>query len=490
MRRSAALGALLFVAVLASRAPFAAQTLWAHDSVLYARALEQGFHVDHELRNERPHAPGYILYVASADLVRHAGGLGSNEALILVSMVASALGAAGLFLLARRRLPERAALLAGAAYGANPLVWQYSDVAMPYAVLGLGSIAIAWAGVCARGRGMRRALVATATFGVAAGFRQDLLILLAPLWLWCLWPLGARRIALLAAALVAVCAAWLVPTVLLSGGPAEYLTALRSQAGYVGATYSVVAQGTPALLANGAMTAYALGWGTLLVAPLAIAAALVTAWRVWRRGATDEAAFALMWSVPPILVYALLHIGDWGYVLSALPGVYVLAARWVARAGDAAGRRRVVAVAASWATLVALPALVFVGTSAPFSASNIAGHDHELLTRFTYVRDHYPAKRTLILTREDFLLVRYYLPAYPTLQYDPEPYVRGSRKLRAGQVDRVVVFTPGLSPQRASDVRRVACAKGIEFVYLDVVPGTVLEFSGERYAVAPRPDAP
>lgn len=490
MRRTAAVAALLFIAVLVSRAPFGAQTLWAHDSVLYARAIEQGFHVDHDLRNERPHAPGYILYVGSADLVHHAGGLGSNEALILVSMVASALGAAALFLLARRHLPEWAALVAGAAYAANPLVWQYSDVAMPYAVLGLGSIAVAWAGLWARGRGMRRALVATVVFGVAAGFRQDLLILLAPLWLWCVWPLGIRRVAVLGASLVAVCITWLVPTVLLSGGPADYLMALRSQAGYVSATYSVVAQGTPALLANAAMTVYALGWGTLLVAPLAVAAALVTARRAWRRGAIDEAAFSLVWCVPPILVYAMLHIGDWGYVLSALPGVYVLAARLVARAGEAAGPRRQVAVAASWATLVALPALVFVATSAPFSASSIASHDHELLTRFTYVRDQYAAERTLILTREDFLLVRYYLPAYPALQYDPEPYVRGSRRIRAGKVDRIVVFTPGLSPQRAADVRRVACAKGIEFVYLDVVPGTVLEFSGERYAVAPPPFMP
>ncbi len=487
MRRAAALAACLFVAVLMSRAPFAAQTLWAHDSVLYARALQQGFHVDDELRNERPQAPGYILYVESADLAHHAGGLDSNAALILISALASALGAAALFLLTRRFVADGIAVLAGIAYAANPLVWQYSDIAMPYTVLGLGSIVVATAVLRTRGRGMRAALVATAVFGVAAGFRQDLLLLLAPLWIWSVWSLGPRRAAMAVLALVGVCMTWLVPTVVLSGGVDDYFTALSSQAGYVGESYSVVAQGAPALLANAAMTAYALGWGTLLIAPLAAVATIVAARRAWTARRIDDAAFALLWCVPPVIVYATLHIGDFGYVLSALPGLYLLGARSVSAAAEAAGRRRSLVVGGAWSALAVVPAIIFVAAPAAFSATTIATHDHELGARFAYVRDHFSSQRTLILTREDFLLVRYYLPDYRARQYDPEPYVHFSRRIRAGHVDRVVVFTPGLEPQRSADVRKVACAKGIEFVYLDVLPGTVLEFTGERYAVASPP---
>ncbi|HYK96959.1 MAG TPA: hypothetical protein VEU77_01070, partial [Candidatus Acidoferrales bacterium] len=84
MRRTAALAGLLVAVVLLTRAPFAAQTLWAHDSVLYARAVEQGFHVDDELRVQRPHPPGYILYVGAAD-VASAAGLGANDALVLIA---------------------------------------------------------------------------------------------------------------------------------------------------------------------------------------------------------------------------------------------------------------------------------------------------------------------------------------------------------------------------------------------------------------------
>ena len=53
-------------------------------------------------------------------------------------------------------------------------------------------------------------------------------------------------------------------------------------------------------------------------------------------------------------------------------------------------------------------------------------------------------------------------------------------------MNRIVVFTAGLVPEVARDVRRVECAKGkgIQLVYLDVVPGSILEFRGERYAIA------
>lgn len=486
MTRARWLALAIFAVVLASRAPFGAQTLWAHDSVLYARALEQGFHVDDELRKQRPHAPGYILYVATADLA-HDAGLDSNSALVLISALASALGAALLFLLSRRFVPDRIAVLAAIAYAANPLVWQYSEIAFPYTVLGAGSIIVATAALGARGRGLGAVLVASAVFAIAAGFRQDLLVLLAPLWLWSVWPLGPRRAAIAALVVAGVSLGWLVPTIALSGGIGDYVVALRSQATYVGTTYSIVGQGTPALVTNAAMTAYALAWGTLLVAPLAITAALVVAWRMRR---TRDEAFALVWCVPPVILYATLHIGEWGYALSALPALYLLAARAVSAAADAAGTRRWMAAGPAWGALVALPAVVFLATPAPFSAAAIRAHDHELTARFTYVRDHYTSERTLILTREDFLLVRYYLPDYNARQYDPEPYVRLSRRMRVGKVDRVVVFTPGLAPERAAEVRKVACAKGIEFVYLDVNPDAVLQFVGERYAVAPTPDIP
>jgi len=133
--------------------------------------------------------------------------------------------------------------------------------------------------------------------------------------------------------------------------------------------------------------------------------------------------------------------------------------------------------------LIAVPALCFAAAPMPFSAATIAAHDDELSAHVAYVRDNYEPRSTLILTREDFLLVRYYLPGFRTRQYDPEPFTSASRRMRAGRVERIVVFTAGLVPDRPLDVRRALCRKGIELVYMDVVPGAVLEFRGERYAI-------
>jgi hypothetical protein len=477
VRRSRRLALALFIVVLASRAPFAAHTLWAHDSALYANALERGFHVDDELTKQRPHPPGYLFYVASAGVAR-AAGLGSNEALVLISEIASALAAAALFLLARRWMREAIALIAACAFAAAPLVWQYSEIAYPYTTLALGSIAVAAACLTARGRGLRAAIGAGVVLALAGGFRQDLLLLLAPLWLWAIAPLG--RQAFIACGAVAVTTlAWLVPSALLSDGPLEYLGALRVQVDYVRATYSVDMQGLPALVGNAMATSWALSWGLFMVGPLAVAALVVAARRSIR---SDDDRFFALWIVPPIAVYLVLHIGDWGYVLSLLPAFYLLGGRALEAIHLRPATPGRPMLAAAWTTSVVLPALVFAFGDAPFSAHAVARHDSELSERVAYVRNEFEPRTTLILTREDFLLVRYYLPEFRSRQHDPEPFTRASRRMRTGSAERIVVFTPGLVPDE--HVRRAKCRNGVDFVYLDVIPGAVLEFRGERYAIA------
>lgn len=482
MRRTVLAAAILVFLVLSSRGPFAARTLWAHDSVLYANALEHGFHVDDTLEDERPHAPGYVFYVAAAG-VAHAAGFGSNEALVLVSALASALGALAIFLLARRWTRDGVAFITALAYAANPLVWQYSEIAYPYTVLALGSLLVAACCLEARGRGVAHGVAASVVFGIVGGFRQDLLLLLLPLWLWSIAPLG-RRALMPAAGLLLGCAAWLVPTIALSGGASDYLDALRGQASYVTDAYSVAAQGLPALITNIGATSWAVAWGLFVIAPLAVASLALMVRRAIVARDVDDAAFFLLWTLAPLTVYVVVHIGDWGYVLSALPGLYLLSGRGLEKLLVLArARRREMYLAAS-SLLVAVPAVCFATSPIPFSAAAIAAHDDGLSARVGFVRDNYQPRSTLILTREDFLLVRYYLPEFRTRQYDPEPFTRASRRMRAGRVERIVVFTAGLVPDRPLDVRRAQCRKGVELVYMDVVPGSVLEFRGERYAVA------
>src|SRR5262249_26881670 len=126
--------ALIFVATVATRVPFATAHLYAWDSTLYARALEHGFHVTADPATASPHPPWYIWVVAVAALVRYVLG-DSNAALVTVSILASALAAAAFYLIARRSVREPVAITGAGAFALSPVIWFYGEVAYPYTVL-------------------------------------------------------------------------------------------------------------------------------------------------------------------------------------------------------------------------------------------------------------------------------------------------------------------------------------------------------------------
>ncbi len=479
--RPAHIAAALFALTLATRVPFVSGQLWAWDSVLYARALEDGFHVDYVTATQRPHPPGYLLYVAVAAFARQVTG-DSNSALVVVSMIASALAAAALFLFTRRFASDRSAVFVALGFALSPLVWQYSEVAYPYTLLGLLTITLAACFTYTHARGLTAALIASAAFGATAGFRQDLLMILGPLWIWTVWPLSWRGRAAATGVVLLGCLAWFIPTAMLSGGLFAYGEAVARQSDFVRVTHSVLAQGLPALATNLTTTLYAMGWGLGLFALPVLAIALFEGYRAIRQGRLaigQHEAPLILWIAAGLVLYVGVHIGDLGYVLSILPALFVVAAIAIDRAVVVPERARRLALAAG----VLMPTLVFTTSSAPFSAAAVARHDWELASRVAYVREHYLANTTLLLAREDFLLVRYYLPEYRTWFHDRDPYSRTFRRKRAPEVNAIVVFTPQLQAT-SLDARRVTCAKDVDLVYLAIEPGSIVELHDDRYTIA------
>jgi len=432
--------ALVAVTVLASRVPFASKTLWAWDSVLYARALENGFHVGTDLADQRPHPPGYVFYVAAAAAFR-LFTRDSNAALVIISVVASALTAAAIFLLCRRYADRALAIVVALGAASAPLVWTYGEVAMPYALLGLLSVALAVALRDARSRLWPAALIASAALGLAAGFRQDVLLLLGPLWLWMLAARPWRERALCVAAVGIACLAWFAPSALLSGGPAAYLSSLSGQAARVSELSP--AAGSDALLRNILLTVYALWWGLLGFALLLVAA--IIAALSSRRRLSEETTFVALWLIPAALVYVTIHIGDPGYLMSMLPGLYVACAALLAPLARAAPRP----ILAFAALLVTLNMAVFVVADPPFSAGAIARHDRSLETRVGFVKERFAPGSTVILAQSEYLTARYYLPEYRVLFFGDEPEVlsRAAREVRITTPTTLVLFG-GLSSSR------------------------------------------
>jgi hypothetical protein len=73
--------------------------------------------------------------------------------------------------------------------------------------------------------------------------------------------------------------------------------------------------------------------------------------------ARDERRFLLLWAVPPLLVFLLVHTGQVGYVLIVVPVVYLVLARGLDR--GLAGRLRPQVAAAGLAVLVVIDVVGF-----------------------------------------------------------------------------------------------------------------------------------
>lgn len=482
MKRALAVAAVLGAAVVVSRAPLATQLLWQWDSVLYARALEDGFHVDHVLRDSRPHPPGYVFYVALAGLFR-AALRDSNASLVAVSILASAIAAILVFVFARRFAGDGRATVAAAGFAFSPLVWFYGEVAYPYTTLAALAIALAMLFWIARERSDRSRVLASLLFGVAAGFRQDALLLFGPLWLWTIWRGSARARLASGAAVVLGSLAWAVPTVALSGGPAEYLESLGRQTAGVAASYSVALNGLAALGYNAAFTLDALVWGlagcgALLVALAAAHAAVRLRDRRTRIVLGERHAFFALWIVPPLGFYLAVHIGEWGYVLSVLPACYVLAALLLPR-GRSSLRLAATALVVSGAVLF------LYAPGSHFSYLAQREHDRVVAAKVAFIRANFDGRATVVLAREDYLHVRYYLTEYTAWYHDPDPYaprLRVNRRMPR-TASAVVLFSATLQPMRQQEVKALAVGDGVTLRYLPVDPDGVVEFSGTRFGV-------
>jgi 4-amino-4-deoxy-L-arabinose transferase-like glycosyltransferase len=464
-----AVAAVLAGLVLVARVPFASHTLWAWDSVLYARALEQGFHVGVDLTDQRPHPPGYVFYVglaAALRLLTH----DSNAALVIISIVASALTAAAVYLLCRRYADRPLSMIVALGAASAPLAWTYGEIAMPYALLGLLSVALAVSLRDARSRRWPAAIIASAGLGLAAGLRQDVLLLLGPLWLWLLVSRTWRDRVLCVAAVGIAALTWIVPSAALSGGLAAYLASLGGQAARVSELSP--AAGSDALLRNVLLTVYALWWGLLGFALLLVAAigAAFTA----RRRLSEDALFFALWLIPAALVYVTIHIGDPGYLMSMLPGLYVACAALLAPIA-----RRAAALVVPWTALfVVMNAVVFILGDSPFSASAITRHDRVVNQRVASIRGHAPSS-IVVLARSEYLTARYYLPDYRVL-FDgaaPEVLSSAAREVRVAGPTIVYFFGSIPSPFPAAvtlgsggDVPAGAIAPGATLIAYDLEP--------------------
>ncbi|HEU4369411.1 MAG TPA: glycosyltransferase family 39 protein [Methylomirabilota bacterium] len=454
---------VLSVLTVLSRLPYRARMLYNWDAVQFALALGEYDVVKHQ-----PHPPGYILYVALGRLAH--GWVGdAAAAYVLLAVAFSGAGTFVVYLLARVIYDRPTALTAAALLAVSPLFWFYGTVGLSYTGEALMASVVAYFAFRALRGSETDAWLAAGYLGLAGGLRQSLLVLLLPLWLVSVVA-GVRRLRVVVAGVAIMSLAvlaWFVPMVWLTGGLERYLEASRQLADTMVRPTSILGGPLDVTLR---MSRYLLESVLVALGPLAVVALLVP-WYVRHHGWGRREWFLLVWTVPPVLVYTLVHFGQAGYVLTFLPALVILLARVLlaalARVAERVPRATArVALAAAAVTVIVVANGAFFVSARPLprdfdtpkaawrkaaeheafdwifsrTAAALRQHEEVMTTFVTAIRGLYPPADTAILTElgntRSYPWLRhamFYLPEYAIYE------------LRVGDL------TPGYyTPQRAA----------------------------------------
>src|SRR5262245_17111041 len=359
---------VLSLITVLSRLPYRARMLYNWDAVQFALALNEYDVVKHQ-----PHPPGYILYVALGRLVHGFTG-DAVGAYVLLAVLFSGAGTFVVYLLARAMYDRPTAVVAAALLAVSPLFWFYGTVGLTYAGEALFASIVAYFAFRALRGSETDAWLAAGYLGLAGGLRQSLLMLLFPLWLGSVVT-GVRRWRTVLVGLVILAVAvlaWFVPMIWLTGGLARYLEASRQLADTVVKPTSILG-GAPDVTLR--MSRYVLESVLVALGPLA-AAALLLPWYVRRHGWGAPEWFLLAWTVPPVLVYTLVHFGQAGYVLTILPALVILLSR-VLLAALARAAERLPSVPARAALTGAVVMIIVLANGAFFVSARPARRDFD-----------------------------------------------------------------------------------------------------------------
>jgi len=266
-----------------------------------------------------------------------------------------------------------------------------------------------------RGRDL---LAASAFWGIAVGFRSDLAIFLAPLWLVAAAAVPLASAALSALVVAALVGVWYIASAASDGGVARFGDALAMQGRFVDERYSVLGSGgLSALYVNVYELGRFLGRGLYFLAPLLAVVPLSAAARHIELADRRRTLFLLLWALTPLLIYVPIHSGEYGYVFSMLPGLCVIAARGAIAFARGLRMPRIL----PWivAAVVLANSAIFLLSDTALSARDLARRDFGMTEKAAALRAD-DLRDAVVITAYDALLVeRYVGPSHRVIAWDP-----------------------------------------------------------------------
>ncbi len=415
----------LFVLGILIRLPFTEQIFYHWDSINFAMSLRQ-FNV----WLGQPQVPGYILFVALAQLVNRLTG-DAQTTLVGISLVSGALAVAFLYLLGRDMFSRTVGLIAALFLASSPLFWFYGEVALPHTLDALVVIVFVWMVYRILQGEFRLAIPAAIWLGLAGGLRPQTEMFLAPLAVYAGWRLGWKRGLLAGVILALVDFAWFIPLVILTGGLSRYFFVMRQFSAAFDSTTSVLSgAGLFGLQRNATKLAmYTIyGWGLASI-PAGLAALKILAVDRKRVFSFQKPGWLsdprlwviLLWLLPATGFYLLVHMGQQGLTFVFLPVLLLV---------SAAGavyilRERVFLNRLVVAGLILINSAIFlIAPTFPLGANGvkiltadtIRAQDRFYQLRFQAILKQFPAQNTILISSA-WRFPQYYLPNYVFMPY-------------------------------------------------------------------------
>jgi len=440
--------------ILISRWLTRSQYFYHWDGVQFGLALE---HFD--LSQHQPHPPGYILYIALGRVINFFVN-DPHTALILLSILFSISTFLVLFFFARSIFGKLNAYLSAFFLLFVPIFWFHGSVALIYAAEAFWVVLLAYlAWLTIKNKSFSSFLWFSLVLGISGGFRETLLIFLAPLWLYLAWRMGFKKALGGFFALTLPILTWFIPLLSLSGGIGGYFDLLRKILSNM-----VSMPGQRSVLASGA----AASWHNLLVMLsifwqsfnfgllVFLMVAFVPFFAEIRKTINYQSDYRKWWLfgllfLPAVLFYLFIFFSNPGYMLFAVVVLVPLfveglvsLARIPASLQPASVWRKA-AVIGGILSLVLLYNFLLWTRPSPlawrpllFSFKQIKQTDKLLSLQVNGVKNFFNSKNALILVDGEFIHsgfrhYMYYLPNYKV--YSPVPLA-----LRASKTDSAKVW--------------------------------------------------
>ena len=309
----------LFILILVvTRIPFMSKNLYDWDSVNYALAL-QNFNIN----LSQPQAPGYIFFVAFGKAINSVFH-DPNASFIFISIFFSILTVILIYYLAKQMFNREIAVVASIFLIFNPCFWFYGETTTIYMSEALFASLVAYTSYQLLRGDSKFIYISSLALGLSGGFRQDLIVFMFPLWFFCFVfsKFNYKQMIKSFIVLIISVGAWLIPTILLSGGFTSYFSMSHNEIFHFFQIYSIFYGGS--LTSQLSMDNLLLLWTMMEIGVVSLFLVGFYIFLNYRKikfsnFKNRKIFFLTLWVLPAFLFYLLLYIAKPGYTLVYLP---------------------------------------------------------------------------------------------------------------------------------------------------------------------------